>query len=316
MSCEILWNTQSIDDWENAFGTIAFSNILQSYSYAQASTPILKQKPKWGLIRINEKNAGIVQIFESGILWNAIHAVMVDRGPLWFDGFGGALHVKLFFDEMNRLFPQRFGRKRRFLPETEDGMTAQKLIAQTGLMRMQNRTGYETIWIDLQSPQEDLRSNLKSNWRNKLNKSEKAGLIVNADVTGVLIDWAAGIYAADKTARDYNGISPKLFRAYAAILAQKNDLMILQAVKDGNPVAFTVVATHGRSATYLIGWSSDSGREDAAHHLLLWQAMLLLKQKGVKEFDLGGINDDGAAGVKTFKEGLGGRVVRYVGHYI
>ncbi len=313
MTITINWNTQSIDQWEQAFARIPYSNILQSYSYAQAAVPVLKQKPRWGLIQINGQDAGIVQVFEAGMLWNLVHAVLVDRGPLWFEGFGGALHVKLFFDEMNRQLPLRFGRKRRLLPEIEDGPTAQKLIAQTGLTRV--GTGYETIWVDLQPSEDELRANLKSNWRNKLNKAEKADLVVELDESGALIDWAAGIYTADKTARDYNGISPKLFASYARILAQKGNLIIGRALYNGQPAAFAVSVEHGRSATYLIGWSSDVGREHAAHTLLLWQSALRLKNKGIKEFDLGGINDEGAQGVKTFKEGLGGRTVRYVGHY-
>jgi Acetyltransferase (GNAT) domain len=311
MTIAIDWNTLSIDEWETYFSQIPFSNFLQSYDYARAAAPILKQKPRWGLIRIKGQPAGIVQMFEAGILWNALHAVMIDRGPLWFPGFGGALHIKLFFDEINRQFPQRFGRRRRFLPEIEDGLTAQKLIVQTGLQASGN-TGYETIWVDLQPEEEELRSNLKSNWRNKLNKAEKADLSVGKSDD---IDWASGIYAADKTAREYKGISPEMLRIYATFLSPKNDLLLLRATKDGNPVAFTMTVRHGRSATYLVGWSSEQGREHAAHHLLLWQSMLYWKQQGVKEFDLGGINDEGAAGVKTFKEGLGGRSVRYLGQY-
>lgn len=313
MTLTLDWNTQSIDEWEDNFSRVPYSNILQSYSYARAASPVLRQKPRWARILIDGKPAGIVQVFEAGILWNAIHAVMVDRGPLWFEGYGTALHVKLFFDEMNRRFPQRFGRRRRFLPETEDGPTAQKLIEQTGLARV--GAGYETIWIDLTKSEEDLRSDLKSNWRNKLSKGERADHSIEWDEKGIMIDWVSGIYAGDKALRDYSGISPKLFGAYARAAAEKGDLLIARASKDGVPIAFAVSIVHGRSATYLIGWSSDAGRETAAHTLLLWETLLRLKNRGIKEFDLGGINDEGAAGVKTFKEGLGGRAVRYVGRY-
>lgn len=313
MQISINWNTQSIDEWDNAFSRIPFSNFLQSYSYAKALAAIEQQKPRWGLIELNGKPAGIVQMFEAGIFWNAIHAVSLDRGPLWFEGFGSALHVKLFFDEINKQFPPRFGRRRRFLPETQDGPTAQKLIAQTGLGRV--GPGYETIWIDLQKSEEDLRSDLKSNWRNKLNKATKSAISIEWDETGDTIRWVSGIYAGDKAVRDYKGISPKLFAAYAKIAAEKKDLMIGRAMLNGDLVAFAVTIVHGRSATYLIGWASDAGREAAAQTLLLWETAMRLKKKGIKEIDLGGVNDESAAGVKTFKEGMGGRAVRYVGHY-
>jgi len=314
MTCTIKWNTQSIDDWEKRFSRIPRSNLLQSYTYAQASAPLQKQKPRWGLIEIDGQEAGIVQIFEAGILWNRFHAVILDRGPLWFEGFGTALHVKRFFDELNKQIPQRWGRKRRILPETEDGPTAQKLISQTGLNFFGK--GYETIWLDLAPDADTLRANLKSNWRNKLSKAERAGLTIEWDTTGKHLSWLTGIYAADKSIRAYGGPSPQFLRKYGPLLAAKGDLLVGRALKDGEPIAFVLFARHGRSATYLVGWSSVDGRENAAHHLLLWEGALVLKEKGIKELDLGGINDDGAEGIKIFKEGLGGRNVRYVGHYI
>ena len=315
MICAINWNTLSIDQWEEKFSHIPYSNFLQSYDYAKAACPLQRQKARWGLITIDGREAGLVQLFEAGLLWNMIHAIIVDRGPLWFEGFGNAVHVKLFFDELNKQFPARLGRRRRFLPETEDGPTAQKLIAQTGLQRMEGRLGYETIWLDLTKDEESLRADLKSNWRNKLNKAEKSGVTINWDDTGREALWATAVYAGDKAARAYGGPKPELLRNYATILAPKRAMLVGRAMKDGQAIAFVILVMHGRSATYMVGWSSPEGREIAAHHLLLWNGMLLLKQNGIREFDLGGTNDEGAAGVKTFKEGLGGRAVRYVGHY-
>ncbi len=313
MQCAIKWNTLSIEEWENKFSRLPKSNILQSYTYARAICPIQKQKARWGVIEIDDVEAGLVQIFEAGILWNRIHAVAVDRGPLWFEGFGNAMHVKVFFDELNKQFPQRWGRKRRIIPETEDGITAQKMIGQTGLNFFAK--GYQTIWLDLTPSLEELRANLKSNWRNKLNKSEKSCLHVEWDPTGTHLSWLIGIYAADKAIREYGGPSPEFLRKYAPLLAAKGDLLIGRSMKDGEAVAFVLLVTHGRSATYLCGWSSDTGRETAAHHLLLWEALSVLKQKGIKELDLGGVNDESAEGIKTFKQGLGGKILRTVGHY-
>lgn len=313
MICAIKWNTLSIEAWEQKFSRVPRSNILQSYTYALAACPLEKQRARWGLIDIDGRPAGLVQMFEAGILWNMLHAVIIDRGPLWFDGFGNAMHVKCFFDELNRQFPARTGRRRRILPETEDGPTAQKMIAQTGLHFVSK--GYETIWLELEPPAESLRADMKANWRNKLSKAERADIAVEWDAAGAHVDWLVGIYAGDKAARGYAGPSPTLLRRYAPLLAARGDLLVGRALQNNMPIAFVLFARHGRSATYLCGWSSPEGRETAAHHRLLWEGALVLKQQGIKELDLGGSNDESAQGIKTFKEGFGGRVVRYVGHY-
>lgn len=314
MNCTIKWNTLSIDDWEKKFSTIPRSNIIQSYTYARASCPLQKQKARWGLISVDGREAGLVQLFEAGILWNAFHAMIIDRGPLWFEGFGTVLHVKLFFDELNRQFPQRLGRRRRILPETEDGPTAQKLISGTGFIPA-NDQGYQTIWLDLTVPPEKLRENLKQKWRNSLNKAERSGMDVDCDAGTSHLPWLLTIYAADKASRGYGGASPALLKNYLPMIAEKGDLLILRAMQGGEPLAFAVLAMHGRSATYLAGWNSPAGREVSAHHLLLWEAALMLQKKGIKELDLGGINDESAEGIKLFKEGLGGKNVRYVGRH-
>ena len=318
MTCAINWNTLSIDNWEERYNRVARSNILQSYTYARAHCPHARVRARWGLISLNDRDAGLLQMFETGIFKNILHAVMIDRGPLWFEGFGTAIHVKEVFKELNRQFPARLGRRRRILPEIEDGATARALIAQTGLKRVEGRMGYQTVWLDLMQPQETLRAALRSNWRGHLSKAEKSDLIVRWDGDMASLSHILPIYATDKDVRDYGGPAPDFLKSYGALLVEKGDLLIGRAGTDTDGLAaFVVIVIHGRSATYLAGWSSKGGREKSAHHRLLWEGIKMLQQRGIREFDLGGINDDEQAqGLRQFKEGLGGRIVSYLGHYI
>ena len=64
MKCEINWNSLGLEEWQKRFGTIAHSNILQSYPYAQACAKTYGQKAQWGLIKMGGKEAGLVQILE------------------------------------------------------------------------------------------------------------------------------------------------------------------------------------------------------------------------------------------------------------
>jgi len=315
MTLTIKWNTLSIEEWENKFSRLPRSNILQSYVYARAMCPIARQRGRWGLILIDGNEAGLVQILEAGIFKNTFHAVILDRGPLWFDGYGTVLHMKLFFEEWNRIFPRRWGRKRRVLPETPDGPSAQKLLSQTGL-KPEDRSGYQTFWLDLTKNTDDLRAALKSKWRGHLNKGERADLDISWDQSPAVIAWMLTVYAADKAERSYGGPSADFLKSYLPLAAQSGNLHVARALKDGIPLAFIVIITHGRSATYLIGWTSREGRGFSAHQRLLWEGLVMLQQVGIKDFDLGGVNDEDAAdGLKTFKEGMGGNLVRYAGQY-
>ena len=95
----------------------------------------------------------------------------------------------------------------------------------------------------------------------------------------------------------------------------RQEAVIFNAMEGDEVVAAILVFLHGSSATYQVGWTTGAGRKLGAHHQLLWRAVVQLKERGVLDFDLGGINDDGAAGVKKFKQGLGGKEVRLVGFF-
>lgn len=315
-SCTIEWNTLSPAQWDECLQAAPRSTLLQSYDYARAQCPLEKQKARWGVIRFDGNPAGIVQVFEAGILWNALHAVIIDRGPLWFKGYGGAAHTKLFFEEFNKQFPPRFGRRRRILPEVEDGMTAQKILQSAGLMRRDERKGYETVWVDLNADEPTRRASLRPNWHGSLKKAERADLALDWTTDGSAFPALLAGYAEDRRLKGYDGPSPQLLTSLATFMTPKGNMVTGAALlPSGQLAAMVMFATHGRSATYLVGWTTDAGRDVSAHHLLLWDGMRVLKERNITELDLGGVNDDSAKGIKDFKEGMGGKTVRYVGHY-
>lgn len=316
MKCDIKWNCLSLPEWEERFSRIKRSNFLQSYTYAQGASKYYRQKVRWGLIFIDGQEAGLIQLFEAGFLFNLFHAVILDRGPLWFDGYGNAPHVQAFFQEFERQFPKRIARKRRILPEIEDGLAANALIKQIGLEKQADKTPYETYWVDLEQEQSDIRTKLNGKWRNALKKAEKSDLRIEWDEKGAFYPWIRVEYGLDKSLRGYGGISPQFLDILAPFLLKKNAMIIGKASLNGEPVAGVILFLHGRSATYQIGWTSLVGRENNAHHLLLWQGLSVLKQRGIFEFDLGGVNNDTAEGIKKFKKGMGGQPYRLIGHYV
>ncbi|MCK5284995.1 MAG: GNAT family N-acetyltransferase [Alphaproteobacteria bacterium] len=310
MNCTIIWNKLSLSEWEEVFRLVSRSNLLQSYAYGQAICALNRQTARWGVIEIAGKRAGIVQILEAGAFKKLFHAVIIDRAPLWFKGYGNAEHFKAFAIALNSEFPRRIGRKRRFIPETQDS----NALIKSGFKPI-NKNTYQTIWLDLRLSDESLLKNLNAKWRNKLRKSQKANLKIEWDDIGQHLPWLLNIYNADKKARGYNGASVKLLIALAKTFIPKKNMLIARALIDNKPVAAILVLNHGSSATYQIGWSSPDGRKTAAHNLLLWDALKILKNKGIKDFDLGGINDESAKGVKKFKENMGGEIVYLAGLY-
>lgn len=288
------------------------SNLLNTWGYAHAVRLHRQMMTRFGVIEVDGEPRGLIEIQEAG-LGKLIHALTFHRGPLWLDKPASTQEWQQFLALYKETFPPRLGRLRRFLPEIEDTPEARIWLDEAGLKRVGE--GYETFWLDLRPETEDLRKGLKSNWRNHLSRSQKSGLKVEEDFTGIRSEWLLSRYGADKAERKYGGPQPKFVQQLVSDFLPEGEVMILRALDGEIPVAGIMVFQHGHSATYQIGWSGTHGRETRAHYLLLWHAITLLKSRGITWFDLGGINPDEAEGVTSFKAGMGGFQYMTVGLY-
>ncbi len=311
-TCTISWDAMGAPDWDAAFRKIPRSTLLQAWDYGHVMGVLNHQRVRRGVITIGGKQAGLVQILEAGILGNALHGVVLDRGPLWFEGFGSAQDFESFVQCFCKMFPKRFGRKVRFIPEAEDNAYNRDILKTAGFVP-KSVGGYQTMWVDLRPQIDVLRKGLHSNWRNKLSRAEKAGIEVVWDIKGKYLSWLVLQATHDQEVRGYQGASEKLLYGLAERFQRGENMLIGAAVVDNRLIAAILVFIHGSCATYQIGYTSEMGRDKCAHHLLLWNALAVLKERSVHDFDLGGVNDEGAQGVKAFKQGLGGEVIETMG---
>ncbi len=311
MICTIEWNTYTRVQWNELSAKCRHSTLLQSYYYAQAMREVHKQGVRHGLIKIDGIDAGIVQMQEVKLFGNAIHGLSIDRGPLWFDGFGKASHIMAFTDILNTEFPDRFGRKRRFMPEYSD---KNNLIILKNWKKINKSPQYKTFLVNLSSELDEIRKNLKKNWRNIVNKAEKNNLTVEIDEKLSSLGALLQNYMIDRMEKGYAGASPKFLASLAKFATMNRECIILNATEDDEIIASILIFTHGNGATYQVGWTTPYGRDKGAHHLLLWQAIKILKEKNIQEFDLGGHSDE-TEGIKQFKQGLGGQEIALIGSY-
>lgn len=310
----IHWNTLTIEEWDRYFNRLPRSNFLQSYPYAQAIRYSKQMGARWGLIEWDGKPAGLVQMHELSIFKGLFHIIAIDRGPLWFKA-PTKEQWTTFWTEINRQFPARFGRRRRVLPEMMDGSESITLLETCDFSKNETMPHYATLWLDLSLDKEALRQKLKQKWRNTLNKAEKQSVKIEIDDQATSFFELSRNYAADRAKKKYPGPKVKLLRALHRFFMPRHEMVILNARFNHEIIASLLLIIHGQSATYQIGWTNAQGREKAAHNLLLWEAMLYLKSRDIRSFDLGGINEKDAAGVTRFKEGTGAMKTTLAGSY-
>jgi hypothetical protein len=304
-----------LDDWRERFLRAQRSTLLQSYDYAKTMAPRERLRPQWAVIRLNGVEAGLVQMFEGRLFGGLVHVLTLDRGPLWFEGFGGPRHHRLFWQELDRMYPARLGRRRRLIPELAGGASAARVVKDGTIQVVEGSIPYQTVWIDLLKSEEELRAELSGKWRNALNKAEKSDLTVNFDTRGKLAGWLIGVSEADRQRRGYRGPNVKLLTSLIRNFGVGDGFMIGQVCQGLRPIAGALFLRHGSCATYQTGWVGVEGRPVAANNLLLWQSMMALKSRGVTALDLGGINDEDAVGIRHFKLGLGGEHVTLAGQF-
>lgn len=172
---------------------------------------------------------------------------------------------------------------------------------------------YRTFLLDLAPELAELRKRLDVKWRNQLTRSEKNNLKI---IAGHGKDDYRGFCEIYRQMLQRKGFETTVdveeFGRIQDDLPERHRMYILIAQNDGVPVAGVVASAMGDSAVYLLGATSDAGLQSKGAYLLHWRLMEWLKAKGVRWYDLGGIDPEQNPGVYHFKKGFSGADVSQI----
>ncbi len=165
-----------------------------------------------------------------------------------------------------------------------------------------------TIVLDLAPSLEDLRARLAGKWRTDLNRGERGGLRVvrSAEAKDVA---ALQPLLSDLAKRKGFGVAQDArFFARAAAHGMTGDaaFVALLAYRGEELVAGHVGAFAGDTAVYLLGAADAAGREARAAFVLQWAVIEYAKARGLRRYDLGGIDRAANPQVYRFKARMGG----------
>jgi hypothetical protein len=179
-------------------------------------------------------------------------------------------------------------------------------------------TGHSTVVLDLGCDADALRAQLDGRWRYSLARGEASALTVHRVGTNAgQYRWLLDAEMKQREQRGLHGLPVQFFDLYVPSRQEPAKTMLTMRADLGRDrVAGMMFLIHGQAATYQVGWTSDVGREHNAHHLILWQAMHALRERGVRLLDLGGVNTTRSAGIARFKIGTGGHVLTCAGTFI
>jgi lipid II:glycine glycyltransferase (peptidoglycan interpeptide bridge formation enzyme) len=225
--------------------------------------------------------------------------------------------VRAMADALRQEYVERRGLYLEILPNAFCGSPRGEVFesAFTGFNREigLSRGKYRTFVVDLQPSIEDLRKKLDKKWRNQLNAAERNELQIT--VGGSVKDYDVFCKLYDQMwekKRFETTVSTQEFRRIQEQLPTNQRMKILISHSKGEPVGGLIYSSMGDSAIYLLGATNDTGRNLKAAYLMQWSVIQSLKDTGVRNYDLGGIDPVANPGVYHFKAGMSGADVAHM----
>jgi hypothetical protein len=302
---ELKLNETTREQWNSMMFQVGRSNLMQSWSYGEAKSKIEGWKVSRIVIWKLNKPVAFVQILEKKFAF--LKLVRINRGPLLLEDSRPDLQAAVTQLLVKEFGGWKKGRLLFFTPELP--LNGKNLALMTKLEFYQfTCRSWESIWFDLDEDRGELRNRLNGKWRNMLSFAERQKLRFETHCDVQNFEWLVNL--CDKMMKDRGeSIPSKLYHQLLLEFESEQPMQIFKAFLQDEPLAGICIVSHGSAASYLLGWNGRKGRNLKANQFLLWNAMMLLKEQGIRWFDLGGIDEDRTPGISEFKLGVNG--IRY-----
>lgn len=304
--------------WHHILQTFDDANIYQTLSYE--ATRSGEDRISHMLVRKDGEVVAAAQSRITTLPFTSIGVAYVRWGPLW-NRSGRPQNRNLFAIALRALRNEYACRRKlciRVLPRIFDEQSGdfESAFAQEGFGLLTEEPVQRTLLLSLEHPIEELRAGLDQKWRNCLNRAEKNGLQILEGTSDELFGSFVDIYKEMHDRKQFVETSNvNEFRAIQRDLPESLKMRVAIALSDGRAAAAVVCSDIGDTGVYLFGATSDAGLSTKASYVLQWRVVAHLKSRGVKLYNLHGINPATNPGTYKFKLGLCGRRGKDV-HYL
>lgn len=296
-------------EWDTKLASLSGSNFFQSKAWGQ-----VKVATGWRvlpMIALGENTAIAMAL--------VLHRSQPLSGLMvWLPG-GIAGDLSLSVDSLIYELKAELGVAWLYLRANFVGFTDSSVLA-----LQQRRFGWSKPSVNIGSGlsmsyntarEEEVRISTTSvNWRHNLKRSRKYGLSFEKwDVPDM--GHLLSIY---RSMEMHKGLSPQTSELELnAILEYLQDGLVLYRCvnTNGEVIAFRAYARWGDQAFDLLAAASPSARKVYASHGLLWTLFNDCFEKGIRRYDLGGVEPSKNKGVFDFKKGTGAELCAYLGEW-
>jgi CelD/BcsL family acetyltransferase involved in cellulose biosynthesis len=175
---------------------------------------------------------------------------------------------------------------------------------------------HRTLWLDLDRPLDDVRAACSKYWRRNLRRGERGNLTVRVGTAADMFETLTDLYAVLRARKRFDSdLDVDFYRSLQARLPVDDALVVAIAELEGRPVAGLVGSMLGDTGVPLVLAAEPDGLRAYANYRLQWCSIAMAHERGLRAYDLGGIDPEGNTGVFNFKKGLGGEDVTAAGPF-
>lgn len=298
------------EGWPDVAGGFADLTFEQSLTYARAAAARIGARAEYLLLeeRGQPVAAAAVRIktvpgLGRGIAWIA-------AGPLLHPCGGPApdmARIAAVLAALRAEFCTRRGHVLRLRPAgiaAHDGQTFAAAATAGGFAPAPQARPYASIAIDLGQDRETLMAALNGKWRTDLRFALKSGLALKAGTPADLGDRFLALY---EKVQGIKGFRPDITPEFHFALSGPDfPREILVATREGVDLAGIVTGTAGQTTTYLFGATGAEGRRLKAGYFLTWEGIGRAQSRGLRWYDLGGVDPEANPDVARFKTRMNG----------
>lgn len=314
---EVLPADVAARDWDGYVSSFEDRHIRQTLAWGRLKTGAWS--PAHAALFNGPTPLAAALILERRLPLGAGSLFWVNGGPLYRKGVAAGQDLSALGNFLEKLQTHARSRGRAIVRLNFDvamDLEAQLVVRAAGFSKPLAPLGTGlTYRADLTKPLEEIRENLERNWRNQLNRAEKAGASVEFGRSPELL-------------RRYQPMHEELCRR-KGLSGQRLSFADLERMADilGDLILFFIVSAqgadgcggavwiHGGRAWFALSAANEHGLRQNLPNAMYWQIMKRLKETGVGVFDLTGIDPAENPGVYNFKRGLGLPPVETLGEW-
>ncbi len=208
-------------------------------------------------------------------------------------------------------------------PEIEESAAATAALRALGLEKSRHdvQISRATIIVDLRPDEDALLASFKPKCRYNIRLAQRHGVTVAAvPLDGASIDTMYALMASTRDRAGFTLRTKEYFSSYWRLHAAAGQGQLFFASLDGEVLAGVFATFLGRKAWYKDGGSTKEHAAVMAPHLLQWEVMRWLRDRGVAAYDLVAVPpaaqltpDHPLYGLYRFKSGFSEHITEYVG---